>query len=479
MKKDLIWVLVALTLFQLTSCTQDADNLMSEKRQAKREVVIDDGDNLDELLAISSSPQRSKEEALAIAQHFLKASTRSIAVEKPCCSNDFDVDYILADKSSQTYSRSFEQVASVDTLLYVLNRKDGQGFFIISGDKRVPDLLAHSLKGSLDLDKDNLDITSGFAVFLSRLPAYYQSVIDGFHARIDSIVSLKPEFGDGHFEDYERIRKPQYKYEYSDWEEVSRTPNLVPVKWGQGSPYNDQAVIIDGKRAFAGCVAVATAQLISSFKYPSSYKGVSLDWNLLTKYSFYESEGYTADERIEYAKQVALLLRKIGDKLGNNWGTSATGANTKTVPGLLRDMGYQHVQGLTSFNANDVISSISQKKAVILDGFAESYKKGWLIFKKQVYNHGHAWISDGYLKQERTIKKISLITNKVLETKTESRILLHCNWGWSGYCDGYFLSGVFDSHNSVIRDPQETRSADSYIPYYYQYEIRNMLYTHP
>lgn len=74
MKVQFIWVFLALSLFQLTSCTQDADVLISEKKEFVSE------NNLDELLAISSSPQRSKDEALAIARQFSTTSTRSISL---------------------------------------------------------------------------------------------------------------------------------------------------------------------------------------------------------------------------------------------------------------------------------------------------------------------------------------------------------------------------------------------------------------
>lgn len=70
MKKQSIRVFTAFSLFQLVPCTQDADNLISEKNELKEEIVSEN--NLDELLAISSSPQRSKEEALAIARQFLQ-----------------------------------------------------------------------------------------------------------------------------------------------------------------------------------------------------------------------------------------------------------------------------------------------------------------------------------------------------------------------------------------------------------------------
>lgn len=412
----------------------------------------------------------------SIARQFSSTSPRSNSMAESHFSNDFEIDVVLADKTPKTYSTTSDEVVAVDTMLYVLNRRDDNGFFIISGDKRLPDLLCHSFEGHLD--KDNVDDNSGFSVFLNRLPAYYQSTLDKFYARLDSLESLEQEVEDDEPLTYRRRRRPRYRYEYSEWKEVSRTNNLVPVEWSQGSPYNYQAPLIDQQHALSGCVATAVAQLLSSFKYPASYKGTSFDWNLLTKNPSYYSSQYTPDEKSIYAKQVASLLRKIGDKLGNNWGLDETGAHTENIPSLLRDMGYQHVQGPSSFNADEVISSIAQNKTVILDGYAETYKEGWFIFKHRVYKHGHAWISDGYLRQERTVKKIRKATNTVVEAKTESRTLLHCNWGWSGGSNGYFLPNVFDSNNPVVGNERNTRSY-SYIPSYYQYKVRNMLYTHP
>ena len=469
-----IWVFLALSLFQLTSCTQDADVLISEKNEFVSE------NNLDELLAISSSPQRSKDEALAIARQFSTTSTRSNSMAKSQFSNDFEIDVVLADKTPKTYSTNSNEIVAVDTMLYVLNRKDNNGFFIISGDKRLPDLLGHSLEGHLD--KDNVDDNSGFSVFLSRLPAYYQSTLDEFYARLDSLEALEQATEDDEPLTYRRRRRPRparYRYEYSDWSEVSKSPVLVPVTWRQRHPFNDEAPLIDNQHALAGCVATATAQLLTAFKYPLSYERIAFDWDLLTKYSKYYS--YSGEEYKVYSKQVAALLRKIGDKIGNSWGLEGTGARTERIPGLLREMGYRHTPGITSYDTDGIISSIAQNRPAILEGYSEHRKKGWFIFKRDVYSSGHDWIVDGFLRQERTVKKILKKTNAVVETKTESRILLHCNWGWNGSYNGYFNPGVFDSHSPMLSDPY-TRSIsliENNKEGYFQYKVRNILHIHP
>lgn len=358
-----------------------------------------------------------------------------------------------------------------------MNGKDAGGFFIISGDRRLPELLACSENGHLD--KGDVDDDSGFSVFLSRLPAYYEQAISSFYEEVDSLEAIDDSSNSDEPLTYRRRRyRSRYAYVYSDWREVSRTANLVPVTWDQGSPYNNEAVLIGNKRAAAGCVATAAAQLVSAFRYPPSYRGITLDWELLTK----KTRDLSFNEYQKYSMQASFLFRKIGDRLGNSWGLAeedGTGAHTSDIPGVLWDMGYSHPSRLTSFNADGIISSITQNCPVIVSGFQEEYTTGWFIFSATRHRIGHAWISDGYLRQERTVKKVYRQTGKVLDTKIESRVLLHCNWGWGGSSNGYFIPGVFDAKNPVVDDPWTRAYSRSGSPYYFQYKVGNILHIHP
>ncbi len=56
---------------------------------------------------------------------------------------------------------------------------------------------------------------------------------------------------------------------------------------------------------------------------------------------------------------------------------------------------------------------------------------------------------DGYMEQTRTITKPT-------STSTETRKLMHCNFGWQGDCDGYYVSDVFD----LDEGPVETEDGD-------------------
>lgn len=43
---------------------------------------------------------------------------------------------------------------------------------------------------------------------------------------------------------------------------------------------------------------------------------------------------------------------------------------------------------------------------------------------------GHAWVVDGYIQSEKS--------------GVWSLDFFHCNYGWAGWCDGFYVPGVFD-----------------------------------
>jgi hypothetical protein len=63
------------------------------------------------------------------------------------------------------------------------------------------------------------------------------------------------------------------------------------------------------------------------------------------------------------------------------------------------------------------------------------------------YSGGHCWVIDGYkcIKNKIEYKTIDNATGAYVSAVSYSdTYFLHNNWGWEGYGNGYFLSGVFD-----------------------------------
>jgi hypothetical protein len=70
---------------------------------------------------------------------------------------------------------------------------------------------------------------------------------------------------------------------------------------------------------------------------------------------------------------------------------------------------------------------------------------------------GHAWVVDGYIDRSRTIRKVKTSTGAVVSSTVENEVLVHCNWGWHGTCNGYYVSGIFNTKNA----PKERESYEN------------------
>ena len=103
--------------------------------------------------------------------------------------------------------------------------------------------------------------------------------------------------------------------------DVYKRQPLIPVKWGQGYPFNASVTQINGKCCLAGCTAIAVAQVLVSnyWKYGSvvgSIKGTPIDWTLIRRAIqnpnlLIATEGKPSTLTPE-AKAVSMLIYAIG-----------------------------------------------------------------------------------------------------------------------------------------------------------------------
>lgn len=370
-------------------------------------------------------------------------------------------------------TRSCDATPFADTILYVCNAGVDNSFVLISGDRRTPDLLAYVPQGALHVG-DNIS-NREFSVFLSRLPGYFLQEVDAYEK---DFVNTPGTFA--------RLKKPLKKRVFTtEWETVQPvdTSCILKTKWGQEKPYNNMAPSPDNnpnEHFLTGCVSTAVGQLMAFHHYPKRM-GIAIDWDIFD------------DERSInspfFAFYSSYVLRCIGDKLHNDWGKEATYANANDISGVLSQYGYTHPSSLTDYNGEEIKKSIRQRQPVLLSGFEEEYtyyvKKGIWPFRKEVkrtgYNGGHVWIVDGVTTQHRTITYMHGNHRHKID---QDRELLHCNWGWDGFCNGWFLAGVFNAKEKRIYTDNnwgQIRSgvAQEVVPCYFQYKLENMLYVAP
>lgn len=100
----------------------------------------------------------------------------------------------------------------------------------------------------------------------------------------------------------------------------------------------------------------------------------------------------------------------------------------------------------------------------------------------------HAWVIDGYFmyKFNALIRKEVNGTVRYYESESyDQKIYFHCNWGWAGNGDGYYLLSLLDPSKGGIRDSLidvgigSATSSDDKKSDHYTKHIRWIYYTNP
>ncbi len=332
------------------------------------------------------SPQRSQAEAIQLAQTFWgrKRSRRH--------AENFTVEFVLSDKQKTRGGDSIQELL-VDTLLYALNRPNNQGFFLLSGDKRVDKVLAASPQGNLHLGA--LPTGSGLNVFMDRLPEYYIERIRDRKRRgnrddEDQDPRLLPIEEEPTPDDL----NPEYPTDpphvsYGDWKEVERVGPLLKIAWHQHEPYNQKAPYIEGERATAGCVTIATAQLLLHLWARKEYFGPDPAYEFMTR--GLDERSYIGDDSIAYNEMVSAFVQNIANQLGLTWGRSETSGSSYTAMALLRVMKIRNVPAFRNYSYDETVSSLRNQRPVYARGCTgKRQRKWWFITQGTEYTGGHA-----------------------------------------------------------------------------------------
>lgn len=336
----------------------------------------------------------------------------------------------LCIASCETYGPSLQPStrSDEDPVFYVFNYEDNQGFAIMAATPRLPQVLAISDKGNLDL----LNLPeNGVRLFAKGLIDYSDWIEERDTGAVsDGVVYTK-------------------KFHRTN---VKTTP-LCRVKWHQNYPYNQYTPIVNGTNALVGCGGVAVAQAMSVYGQPTNFQGYNFDWQAMTE----------EDPSDDAVRQIARFMEVIGrEGIGgfdyyNPNGTGAILPNIKdilvrcdyscTLPedSVIKDTGISHYYKL--YKDIDVIGELLAGRPVIVNGQTDF----------GISAIGHFWLLHGYMQIEwLEEKRINSPTGvQVLSSEHTFNDYVLCNWGWGGMYDGYYLSGVFDlASEDYIPDDQ-------------------------
>lgn len=380
-----------------------------------------------------------------------------------------------------------------DTAAYIFNFGEDDGYAIISADTRIDaPILAYAGGGSLHEETDN----PGLGLFLEGAEGYIMRSIVEAEQRRDSLINdiiaklddrIDPETKS--LSDLMKDIKKQIRVTTTTTPlmTTAKVAPLSPVEWGQGDANNEpfwrnvRYKNCSAGRSPAGCVAIATAHIMSYWKYPTDY-----NWYLLNQYTAIPSltrlknhKGWSGDitkAPPSVQAQVANLIECIGCNVKMSYGCGSSSADADDAIKYLRSLGYLG-GGKYDYNYDWIRSSLYNKRPVFMGGNSSRTSHKFLGITWYTYDEGHAWVVDGYLEQIQAVTtKMELVDNNgkttLLSTSTSLNNVkyLHHNWGWNGHHNGYYVAGSFNTNEEPR--PSDTKSGESGN---YQYSIDTYL----
>lgn len=472
MKKLFFVMSIALTSVVL-SCDKSSTPVYDEPNQ-------DNNLTENEVLALSyyySGTHVSQEEATLTAQSIMDLLDSSKPTKSSVGRSISSVKPITKKEVVKTKAGDAEEI---DTVAYVFNFSDDEGYTILSADRRTNSLLALVPEGNIDFEGDfNEDILkTGLMVFYGNLEAAYNQQIKEAQDLQDSLISsalakLNANNSIGTKAQLLPVRpieddpigggsSNQVTIEYGTPFYESYIPAMIPVRWGQDNPYNLNTPVVNGLHCATGCGATAVAQLMAYWRYPSSY-----NWSVMMPSS--------GNESLSTFQEISRLMYNVGVGINTRYqSASKSSSYFYDIPAYLSSIGY-NAGNYAAYNENSVRASLQNHRPVLIAASAikhEIYHKFLIFWEKYdytYYDEGHAWILDGIIRVKTPIYVVTNGIRKLDGYKTST--LVHCNFGWPELTvDGYYNWGVFNTNNGPV-----TRASTIDHVYgtsgYYQYEV--------
>jgi hypothetical protein len=415
-------------------------------------------------------------------------------------------------KYNSTISRASNEILDCENLVYIANFEQGQGYAILAADSRIEEkVIAITDNGSLSdaTVYSSMELANAERVILDDYPktgnGFFTTPETGDELFINpNTVSLYDEtiqdtlVGNFSLDDIGAIDEDGYSV--SENQDIVQTPEMLasvlcvsyavdeiqnfnrlqflqtiiddtssgdtsmrtetinsgwtikkivsPMlnqfsNWWQQSPFNDlypekRKYLFFGKKrkAPAGCFPLAISKLLTYFEYPDiyTYNGYTVNWKELKK-SYSSNIGKNS---------AAHLLKGISSGCDSWYFYAGTFTFPHKATSYMRFIGLNNAHS-HGYNFDLVTNMLDNGKPLIIYSVP-----GINVFKS------HSWNIDGYKIKERTITTNTYNGSTLTRStsKTETTNMVHCDFGWKGKCNGYYVSGVFKLNDSRIEhDP--------------------------
>lgn len=299
--------------------------------------------------------------------------------------------------------------------MYLFTAVDG-GFVIVAGDDCVRPILGYSLGDR----------------FADTLPEHVASWLQGYAEEIALLCSHGEQASALVRAEWEALLK-------ADGQEPLYTVVVAPMlttTWKQGAPYNTMCPTdSQNRKTISGCVAIALAQVMKYWNHPAQGEGsysystsscgtMSANFGATTYDWAHMSNNLTLVSPTVNINAVAQLVYHVGVSVKMGYGYSSSGATTTSSNNLNTITGERALR--TYFKYDKALHSV--RRDVVGDSVWTTLLDGELvagrpvIFSGRDTSGGHAFVCDG----------------------GNNAGMYHFNWGWGGYCDGYYHIGALN-----------------------------------
>lgn len=384
--------------------------------------------------------------------------------------SDYFVDYHLVEdffmrNNPHTRGEFSSQSSSIlpfsfrnETVFYIVNFPDNQGWQIVSSDQRTPAILAESPHGSFSLDTDNAGLYAWMIGIAEDMYAVRHA------ANTDLSFSEEEISCNTRFWSKEPSRSlDPHPEDDGAWVGTSTTvtevydtiPHLTSTQWAQRDPYNEYCPLTTNGtgRAPAGCVAVAGAQMLyylhdkwgvpeymESSAYCSGYVGtgnyIMTQWNptntvwddMITSLCYGSCSHYHPE---------SVMIARVGWLIGANYDNDGTSASMDNLVDDVFNL-YDIDCDYGSYSENAVKNSLLSGLPVIV-GASRQWYPNW-----DFNIPGHAFLIDGYKRTRiKTTTHYTFIPNDpenydpsthpsydVITYSSPEITSVKMNWGW-------------------------------------------------
>lgn len=434
------YVVVFATTISTISCQKETHSQQDTSQGPDGTIALTDYEIAS--IAYAHPKELSTEEALNILRHFEDSISRSPET-KSAAKSTFEVigkSYVNEKGATSQVATKGSAETTVPVFNVVVRRGTQRGLAVVSGDERVPLVIAYTqaAKGTEDP-----------MLLLSQLSLVdkvkeIEKIVDSLHA--PTVQKLKQKFGkipDDNVYDFVKKHivttngrpgtKSEVEYYISNI--ISRVGPLTTTAWDQHEPYNLLMPIgtscTNSTSPYpAGCFVIAAAQ-IQAYYRPNlqvNINGAStpLQWDAMLATPY----GGDQETNTNTRNHLTAFVKNVFDGCATT--PSCDGSSTNSSSGIAYLRQTLNVNNGIGINMTDIKGSLDQLKLVLATGFREPNNDG----NPKV---GHAWVIDGYAVTRLNPGEV-IVGNNVWQ---RYNMYLHCNMGWGSFYAGmgWYLVG--------------------------------------